>query len=250
VLNHTGKQGYQERFVSLGYRRPEQGGNLCRATPGATTMTEATHPMSHQFLRALRRLRAIAESGLFYGKDEYDRVRYAELGSISQELIAMLADAAPQQVREILPVRKVPATPVLDARAFVVHEGKVLLVKESVDLKWSLPGGWVEVNESLRESIEREVWEESGLRCTARRLLAVWDRDRHGHTPLAVHCYKLVVYCEVMDVGAFSANSETLEAGFFAVDALPELSLGRVTRAQIETAFKMVQEGTNDAQFD
>jgi len=213
-------------------------------------MNEVTHPMSDQFLRALRRLRAIAESGLFYGKDEYDRVRYTELGSISQELIAMLADASPQQVREILPVRKVPATPVLDARAFVVHEGKVLLVKESVDQKWSLPGGWVEVNESLRESIEREVWEESGLRCTARRLLAVWDRDRHGHTPLAVHCYKLVVYCDVVDIGAFSANSETLAAGFFAVDDLPELSLGRVTPAQIQTAFKMVQEGVSDAQFD
>lgn len=213
-------------------------------------MAEATRPTSEQFLRALRRLRAIAESGLFYGKDEYDRVRYSELGSISQELIAMLADVEPPRVREVLPVRKVPATPVLDARAFVVHEGKVLLVKESVDLKWSLPGGWVDVNESLRESVEREVWEESGLRCTARRVLAVWDRDRHGHPPLAVHCYKLVVYCEVAELGAFSANSETLEAGFFAVDDLPELSLGRVTPAQIETAFRMVQQGVTQAQFD
>jgi ADP-ribose pyrophosphatase YjhB (NUDIX family) len=201
-------------------------------------------------LRAVRRLRAIAESGLYYSKDEYDRTRYSELGSVSQELIAMLAGAEPQQVREIVPVRKIPATPVLDARAFVVHEGKVLLVREATDLKWSLPGGWVEVNESLRESVEREVWEESGLRCRARRLLAVWDRDRHGHTPLAVHCYKLVVYCEVVEIGAFSDNSETLEAGFFAVDDLPELSLGRVTPTQIRTAFQMVQEGVSHAQFD
>jgi ADP-ribose pyrophosphatase YjhB (NUDIX family) len=213
-------------------------------------MNQATLPMSEQFLRALRRLRTIAESGLYYGRDEYDRVRYAELGSITQELIALLADEEPQRVREILPIRKVPATPALDARAFVMHEGKVLLVKESVDLKWSLPGGWVEVNESLRESVEREVWEESGLRCKAQRLLAVWDRDRHGHPPLAVHCYKLVVYCEVVDVGTFNTNSETLAAGFFALDALPELSLSRVTPAQIEMAFSMVQQGVTHAQFD
>ena len=213
-------------------------------------MNNSTQATSERFLHALRRLRAIAESGLYYGRDEYDRARYTELGSISQELIALLAGEEPQQVRDILPVRQVPATPALDARAFVVHEGKVLLVKEAADLKWSLPGGWVEVNESLRESVEREVWEESGLRCTARQVLAVWDRDRHGHTPLAVHCYKLVVHCEVLDIGTFSSNSETLAAGFFAVDDLPELSLGRVTRAQIETAFSMVQQGVSQARFD
>jgi ADP-ribose pyrophosphatase YjhB (NUDIX family) len=213
-------------------------------------MNNEARPRSEHFLRMLRRLRTIAESGLYYGRDEFDRVRYSEVGSITQELIALLASEEPQRVREILPVRKVPATPALDARAFVVHEGKVLLVKESVDLKWSLPGGWVEVNESLRESVEREVWEEAGLRCKARQLLAVWDRDRHGHPPLAVHCYKLVVYCEVLDMGTFTANSETLAAGFFAVDALPELSLGRVTEAQIQTAFSMVQQGITHAQFD
>jgi ADP-ribose pyrophosphatase YjhB (NUDIX family) len=213
-------------------------------------MNNEAPPRSEHFLRMLRRLRTIAESGLYYGRDEYDRVRYSEVGSITQELIALLADEEPQQVREILPIRKVPATPSLDARAFVVHEGKVLLVKESVDLKWSLPGGWVEVNESLRESVEREVWEESGLRCKARRLLAVWDRDRHGHPPLAVHCYKLVVYCEVLDMGTFTTNSETLDAGFFALDALPELSLGRVTPAQIDMAYAMVQQGITHAQFD
>jgi ADP-ribose pyrophosphatase YjhB (NUDIX family) len=213
-------------------------------------MNNEARPTSEQFLRMLRRLRAIAESGLYYGRDEYDRVRYSELGGITQELIALLAGEEPQRVGELLPCRKVPATPALDARAFVVHEGKVLLVKEAVDLKWSLPGGWVEVNESLREAVEREVWEESGLRCQARRLLAVWDRDRHGHPPLAVHCYKLVVYCEVLDMGTFNSNSETLAAGFFALDALPELSLGRVTPAQIQMAFSMVQRGIMHAQFD
>jgi ADP-ribose pyrophosphatase YjhB (NUDIX family) len=195
-------------------------------------------------------LRAIAESGLFYGKDQYDRERYTQLGSIVEELTALLAAAEPNELRDILPVRKMPATPVLDGRAFVVHEGKVLLVKEATDGKWSLPGGWVEVNESLRESVEREVSEESGLRCKAERLLAVWDRDRHGHPPLAVHCYKLVVYCEVVDFGTFKANTETLAAGFFAIDALPELSLARVTRAQLESLWQMVRDGTASAQFD
>lgn len=206
--------------------------------------------LSEQFLRAFRRLKAIAESGLYYGKDQYDRERYTELAGIAAELMAMLAVTEPDQLRDILPVRKVPATPVLDARAFVVHDGKVLLVKEATDGKWSLPGGWVEVNESLRESVEREVLEESGLRCKARRLLAVWDRDRHDHPPLAVHCYKLVVHCEVVDIGTFNANSETLAAGFFAIDALPELSLARVTPAQLDSLFRMVREDTAGAQFD
>jgi ADP-ribose pyrophosphatase YjhB (NUDIX family) len=205
--------------------------------------------MSERVLKAVRRLRALAESGLHYGKDEFDRTRYAEMAEISQELLATLSATELDEVQRILPLRAAPATPVLDARAFVVLDGKVLLVKEATDGKWSLPGGWVEVNESLSTCVEREVWEEAGLRCRAERLLAVWNRDLHGHPPLALHCYKLLVSCSVVDRGEFAANNETLEASFFAAESLPELSLPRVTPRQIATAFQLLRDG-GPTQFD
>ena len=92
-----------------------------------------------------------------------------------------------------------------------------------------LPGGWADVNESPAESVEREVWEESGYRAKATKLLALWDRSRHGHPPHAFYIYKVVFLCELTG-GSPKESMETDGVGFFAEDALPPLSVGRVTR--------------------
>ncbi len=76
------------------------------------------------------------------------------------------------------------ATPKVDVRGSVFRDDQILLVKERADGLWTLPGGWADVNESPREAVVREIMEESGYHTRANKLLAVWDRAKHQHTPL------------------------------------------------------------------
>ena len=123
-------------------------------------------------------------------------------------------------------------------RGVVFRDGKILLVREVSDGGWALPGGWADVNQSAGESVMREVLEESGYETKAVRLLAVYDRSKHDHAPaFPFHVYKLFILCE-MTGGAPAAGLETSAVGFFAEDALPELSRSRVTPAQIRRLFE------------
>jgi ADP-ribose pyrophosphatase YjhB (NUDIX family) len=123
-------------------------------------------------------------------------------------------------------------TPKVDVRAFVERDGQVLLVREVADGRWSLPGGWADVGWSPAEMAVREVAEESGYQVRAARLLAVWERARHNPPPSLSAVYKLAVACELTG-GEPAPGYETTEVGWFRPDRLPELSLGRITAAQI-----------------
>lgn len=65
-------------------------------------------------------------------------------------------------------------TPKLDTRAAIFKDDKILLVHEN-DGSWSLPGGWVEVNLSLKENTLKEIKEETGLDANAERIIALHD---------------------------------------------------------------------------
>ncbi|MEQ8859435.1 MAG: NUDIX hydrolase [Pseudomonadales bacterium] len=190
------------------------------------------------WLNRVRRLRAIAQTGSAYTTDGYDLERFRELGELAETLLADLTAAAPERIRDLyLPERGYP-TPKLDVRAGVfVEEGgtaRVLLVRERADGRWSLPGGWADEQESPRQSIEREVEEESGYRVRAQKLVALRDRALHGYRPQRLeHVYKLLFLCELSG-GAPATSLETTEVGFFGLDALPELSRGRTLAQDIE----------------
>ena len=142
------------------------------------------------------------------------------------------------------------ATPKVDVRGAVFHEGRVLLVRERSDRKWSLPGGFADVTESPAEAVVREVWEEAGVRARATKLLAVLDYDRHGHPPYAFRMYKLFFRCEALALGEHVGNAETLEAGFFAEEDVPELSTLRTTPAEIARMFAHLRAPDAPTDFD
>jgi ADP-ribose pyrophosphatase YjhB (NUDIX family) len=120
-----------------------------------------------------------------------------------------------------------------------------VLVREKEDGLWTLPGGWVDVGESSSESVEREVKEESGFDVRAVRLLALWDRDKHPHPPTPFHVYKLVFRCELLGGDLLTTSTETEGVGFFPKDALPELSLSRVTPQQIQGLIERAVDASN-----
>jgi ADP-ribose pyrophosphatase YjhB (NUDIX family) len=203
--------------------------------------------MDPDWLRWVKRLQAIAQDGLTYTADDYDAGRYEQVREIAAEILAVHSTGGLEDARELLDLEVGPATPKVDVRAAVFRSGEILLVRE--DEGWSVPGGWADVGETLSEAAVREVREESGYRVRAVRLISAYDRERQGHPPIPYHVYKLVFLCEMSD----EPPSQTVDAhgvGFFGVHALPELSLSRVTPAQIKRFFEHHRQPELPADFD
>lgn len=188
-------------------------------------------------LEHVRRLQAIAQTGLTYARDPFDLERYEVLRDTAARLLADLTGAGIERVEDLFSGDSGYATPKVDVRAAVFQGDALLLVRERSDGLWTLPGGWADVGESPSEMVEREVREESGFVVHATKLLALHDRDRHGHPPIAHHVYKLFVRCEITG-GAPRESIETSAVGFFRENELPALSLTRVMPAQIARMFE------------
>jgi ADP-ribose pyrophosphatase YjhB (NUDIX family) len=205
--------------------------------------------MEPRWLWWVKRLQAIAQDGLTYTRDNYDVRRYEQLREIAAEILAAHSTRDLEYARELLELEAGPATPKVDVRAAVFRNGKILLVKEPDDGGWSVPGGWADVGESPTEAAVREVNEESGYRVRAVSLISAYDRDRHEHPPIPYHVYKLVFLCEILD----EAPVRRIDAHgveFFGESGLPELSLSRVTPAQIERFFEHYRQPELPANFD
>jgi ADP-ribose pyrophosphatase YjhB (NUDIX family) len=194
-------------------------------------------------------LQAIAQEGLTYTRDGYDLGRYEQLRELTAEIYAAHSTVTVEEARDLLALETGPATPKVDVRAAVFREGRILLVKEPGDEGWSLPGGWADVGESASEAAARETLEESGYRVRPVKLLAAYDRDRHGHPPIPYHVYKLMFLCEILDE-APSAEVDSDEVRFFGEDELPELSITRVTLAQVSRFFEQHREPDQPTDFD
>jgi ADP-ribose pyrophosphatase YjhB (NUDIX family) len=182
-------------------------------------------------------LAAMAQNGLNYATDRYETNRYERLRTVAAEILAMLGEAEAPQLRSALAAEDGHATPKVDVRgALFDGDGRVLLVQEKRDGRWTLPGGWADALVPPSEAIEREVAEEAGLAVRATRLAAIHDGSRHnGHGGSPWHIYKLFFLVERLDDAAPVAglDDETTDVGFFTLDRLPPLSTGRCTADQL-----------------
>jgi len=197
-------------------------------------------------------LLAIAQSGLYHGRDVFDRQRYEQVRTAALALLGLVsAGTTLGQLQRVVAVDTGYATPKVDVRGAVFDAGgRVLLVQERSDGRWTLPGGWCDVGESPREAVAREVREESGVTVDVVELAAVLDRERQGHRPpLPFHVYKLFFLCQPVQVGT-PQDVETLQVGWFALEALPPLSLTRVTEAQVRLMHEYHQRPGQPAAFD
>ena len=180
-------------------------------------------------------LQALAQAGLHYGKDPFDRERYARIREIAAEMVAHQGDMPLERVRDLFCCETGYQTPKLDTRAAIFQAGKLLLVREN-DGRWSLPGGWVDVNVSVGENTVKEVREEAGLEVTVDTVIAVQDREKHNRPVYAWKVCKVFVLCDLVG-GSFVPNSETTESGYFALEDLPPLAEEKNTREQVEMCF-------------
>jgi ADP-ribose pyrophosphatase YjhB (NUDIX family) len=186
-----------------------------------------------------QKIQAIAQNGLTYASDPFDIERYEQLQTIAAEIISTYSDHDFSEIRDYLRSESGYTTPKIDVRGVAIRDNKILLVKEKVDGKWTLPGGWADILESASENVEREVYEESGYKVKATKLLALYDRSKHGHFPdYPHHIYKIFFLCDIV-AGEARPGMETLAVDFFAFDELPELSVDRVTEKQIKKMFEL-----------
>ncbi|AVD36257.1 NUDIX hydrolase N-terminal domain-containing protein [Clostridioides difficile] len=204
--------------------------------------------MNEKWLEWAIELQSIAQAGITYGKDIYDRERYERIREISAEIIAYKTDISTEKVRNLFCNESGYQTPKLDTRAAIFENGKILLVKENTG-KWSLPGGWVEVNLSVKENTIKEVKEEAGLDITADRIIAIQDRAKHNLPIYAYGVCKIFVLCTVIG-GEFKENIETTEFSYFSENELPELATEKNTEEQIKMCFKACRTDTWTVIFD
>jgi ADP-ribose pyrophosphatase YjhB (NUDIX family) len=205
--------------------------------------------MTELWLQWARRLEAIAQTGLFYVQDQYDRERYEEIRAIAAEVVANQVHLPDQQILPLLSADDGYATPKVDVRAAVFQNGKLLYVREREDGRWTLPGGWADVGQSAAESVVREVLEESGYEVKPAKLLAFYDRDKHSHPPILHHSFKVFFRCELLG-GSAQTGYETTEVAFFGEDEIPELSLPRVLPEQIQHMYQHYRNPDWPTTFD
>lgn len=200
------------------------------------------------WLRWAVELQAIAQAGLFYGKDEFDRERYRRIREISAEMIREKTGISAEKVTELFCGDTGYQTPKIDTRAAIFSEGKILLVHEA-NGTWSLPGGWCDVDRSVEENTVKEVKEEAGLDVRVTRVIAVQDREKHNRPVYAYKVCKIFLQCEAMG-GEFVPNLETTDTGWFSLEELPRLAEEKNNREQIEMCFRAMDAPHWEALFD
>ena len=205
--------------------------------------------MEAKWIAWVRRLQAIAQNGLMFSKDPFDRERYEQVRSVTAEILASYTEMDPALMRQLLRGEQGYATPKMDVRGAVFHEHRLLFVREKSDSLWTLPGGWADVGESPAEAVVREIQEESGFETRVFKLVALYDRNKHAHPPMLFHVYKAFFLCDIVG-GSASPSLEISEVGFFGPEALPRLSTARVTLHQVERLFTHHTHRALPTEFD
>jgi ADP-ribose pyrophosphatase YjhB (NUDIX family) len=205
--------------------------------------------MTKKWLEWAMELQSIAQAGLTFGENQYDRDRYQKIRDLSVDILHEYTEIDNQKIRDLFASETGYQTPKIDIRAAVINDNGILLVNEKVDGKWSLPGGWADVNSSAGESAVRECFEEAGAIVKPKRIIAIHLGNRHNNHNFPYTIYKIFVECDLVKY-RFKDNTETLGSDFFSLEKLPELSTERNTLEQIKMCFNAKNSKTFETIFD
>ena len=202
-----------------------------------------------KWLKLAMEIQALAQDGLAYANNNYDIERYNRLREISAEMISLKTDLSLDKVKDLFCNEEGYQTPKLDTRAAIFKDNKILLVHENNDT-WSLPGGWVDVLESIYSNTVKEVYEEAGLEVIPDKIIAIQDRNKHNTPIYAYGICKVFVLCNLKG-GSFKENIETIEIKYFPYDELPKnLANEKNTKEQIKMCFDALNNDNWKVVFD
>ncbi len=201
-------------------------------------------------LELIKRIKALADTGLVYAREEYDRERYVELKEISVKLLSNLTNQPLHVLNDFFMPEKDYPTAKVDIRGLVLNDkSEILMAKEQVDSKWTIPGGWADIGYTPSEIVAKEIKEETGLICTVDRLLAVFDKRMHAHPPQPFYVYKLVFLCKIVS-GKIEHGFDMEDAAFFKINDLPPLSEDRIVGSQLKLLYELANDKTANVYFD
>lgn len=204
-------------------------------------------------LSIAKRLQSIAQAGIFYSEDKpFDRERYQEIADISVKILGQLTDEPIEKIGNLFTEeRDGYQTPKVDIRAVIFNElGEILMVKEKVDGRWSLPGGWADVGYSPAEVAVKEVKEETGLDIKTVRVLGIFDKRNHPHPPEGWYVYKIFILCEKIGGEISKDTTETSDIQYFSLENIPPLSEPRNVFSQIKMMFEYRNNPEKEVYFD
>ncbi len=196
------------------------------------TSTLDTAPL----LKWASEIQSISQNGLTFAQSDYDKERYQQLQNIAAHMMASISDMPVEKILGLFHDQSGYATPKVDVRGAIFQGDKVLMVKETTDGRWTLPGGWADRDYSPAYCVQKEIFEESGFEAKVLKLVALYDKWKHEHPKQWPHTYKCFFLCEITG-GEPRTSIETSAVEFFPINALPELSLPRVTAAQIQRCY-------------
>lgn len=191
---------------------------------------------------------SMSQAGLTYSQNPFDIERYKRLQEITAEMIASQSELDKQSVLESFSMQAGYITPKIDVRGAVVRDGKILLIQERADGNWAMPGGWADLGNAPASVAEREVWEESGYRVKAKKVVAVIDANRFEPMEF-YHAFKIIFLCELVG-GEAQTSHETLAVDFFDPQRLPPLSVNRTNEGMIQEVFAHLQNPDRPTAYD
>ena len=195
-----------------------------------------------------REIFSMSQAGLTYSQNEFDIERYKRLQEITAEMIESQSRLSKESVQESFSMQAGYATPKIDVRGAVVHEGKILLIQERMDGRWAMPGGWADLGNAPASVAEREVWEESGYHVKAEKVVAVIDANRIEPMEF-YHAFKIIFLCTLIG-GEPRVSHETMAVDFFDLNDLPPLSLYRTDKSMLREVFAHIQDPNRRTAFD
>jgi ADP-ribose pyrophosphatase YjhB (NUDIX family) len=205
--------------------------------------------MNSKWIEWVTEMQSIAQAGLTFAESSYDLDRYEKLRNLSIRIMQEYTGLTHEKLKNLFANETGYQTPKVDIRCAVFRHGKILMVREKIDCKWSLPGGWADVNSSVSESAVRECSEEAGAIVEPKRIIAVHFANKRNVSIYPYTIYKIFVECELKEYG-FMENLETLGSEFFGRDELPELSVERNNMDQVLMCFDAAKSPSFEAIFD
>lgn len=203
---------------------------------------------SSKWIGWAREIFSLSQAGLAYSKNEFDIERYKRLQEIAAEMIESQSDVSKETALDSFSMQAGYATPKIDVRGAVVHDNKILLIQERMDGKWAMPGGWADLGNSPASVAEREVWEESGYRVKAEKVIAVIDANRIEPFEF-YHAFKIIFLCSLTG-GKPQVSHETSAVDFFELNNLPPLSIYRTNEDMLREVFAHVEDSSRPTAFD
>ena len=201
-----------------------------------------------QWLIWAQEIFSLSQSGITYSGNQYDIERYKRLQELTAEIIENQSKISKESVLDSFSMQAGYITPKVDVRGAVIRDGKILLIQERADGNWAMPGGWADLGNSPASVAEREVWEESGFRVKAEKVVAVIDANRIEPMEF-YHAYKIIFLCRLLD-GEPRISYETLAVDFFDPHHLPPFSSYRTNEDMLREVFAHVENPNRPTAFD